>query len=316
MTNAINDLSRLSFDKKEWITQLKNKVCQNGKLELEDIQTAFDKILSETELEDIEILSFDSNNPVVEQTILSIYENQNIGGLYDNKKIEFSPLFTLIYGKNGSGKSTYYRAMKDAFLSNQNIKRNIYSSSTDETKAKFDFVKKEEHLKFQRKGLNINASNIETIEWIAGTQNDSRIKFCDSDILKSSLSKKEAGWSIDRYKLGYFDVLREGVTQVEAKTNSEIQTLSNIFQQDRITILNGLISKEPYSIYQYLNTNQNNSDFIINKLKELIKLDLDENHEELKKDLQKKSTTSVTDYTTKIDLLKSKNISLTKIIFL
>ena len=109
MTNAINDLSRLSFDKKEWITQLKNKVCQNGKLELEDIQTAFDKILSETELEDIEILSFDSNNPVVEQTILSIYENQNIGGLYDNKKIEFSPLFTLIYGKNGSGKSTYYR---------------------------------------------------------------------------------------------------------------------------------------------------------------------------------------------------------------
>ena len=39
----------LIFDKKEWITELKNKVCQNGKLEIEDIQTAFEKILSETE---------------------------------------------------------------------------------------------------------------------------------------------------------------------------------------------------------------------------------------------------------------------------
>lgn len=314
MANAIEDLSKLSFDKKEWITELKNKVCQNGKLELEDIQTAFEKLLSKTELEDIEILSSSSTSVVVEKTILSIYDNQNIGGLYDNKKIDFSPLFTLIYGKNGSGKSTYYKALKDAFHSNQNIKGNIYSSSTDETKAKFDFVRKDDHIKFQKKGLSLNPTCIETIEWKAGTQNDSRIKFCDSDILKSSLSKKEAGWSIDRYKLGYFDILRDGIIQVEEKTNSEIQRFLNIFQQDRITILNGLTSLEPYSVYQYLNTNQSNSDLIVEKLKELINIELEENHEEIKGDLQRKSTTSVTDYTTKIDLLKSKISSLNKII--
>lgn len=314
MANAIEDLSKLSFDKKEWITELKNKVCENGKLELEDIQKAFEKLLSETELEDIEILSSGSTSVVVEKTILSIYDNQNIGGLYDNKKIDFSPLFTLIYGKNGSGKSTYYRALKDAFHSNQNIKGNIYSSSTDETKAKFDFVRKDDHIKFQKKGLSLNPTCIETIEWKAGTQNDSSIKFCDSDILKSSLSKKEAGWSIDRYKLGYFDILRDGIIQVEEKTNSEIQRLSNIFQQDSITILNGLTSLQPHSVYQYLNTNQSNSDLIVEKLKELINLELEENHEELKEVLQRKSTTSVTDYTTKIDLLKSKISSLNKII--
>lgn len=314
MANAIEDLSKLSFDKKEWITELKNKVCQNGKLELEDIQTAFEKLLSETELEDIEILNSGTTSVVVEKTILSIYDNQNIGGLYDNKKIDFSPLFTLIYGKNGSGKSTYYRALKDAFHSNQNIKGNIYSSSTDETKAKFDFVRKDDHIKFQKKGLSLNPTCIETIEWKAGTQNDSSIKFCDSDILKSSLSKKEAGWSIDRYKLGYFDILRDGIIQVEEKTNSEIQRLSNIFQQDRITILNGLTSLQPHSVYQYLNTNQSNSDLIVEKLKELINLELEENHEELKEVLQRKSTISVTDYTTKIDLLKSKISSLNKII--
>ena len=40
MANAIEDLSKLSFDKKEWITELKNKIYLTGKLEAEDIQIA------------------------------------------------------------------------------------------------------------------------------------------------------------------------------------------------------------------------------------------------------------------------------------
>lgn len=314
MANAIEDLSKLSFDKKEWITELKNKICLTGKLEAEDIQIAFDKLLTKNQIDDVEILSSDSNSVADEKTILSIYENQNIGGLYDNKRIDFSPIFTLIYGKNGSGKSTYYKALKDAFHSKQDVKGNIYSVSNVETTAKFDFTKKNDHLKFQKKGTPINTVNIETVNWKAGIQNISKIKFCDRDILNSSLTKKEAGWSVDRYKLGYFDILRQGVIQVEEKTTSEIETLSNSFQQDRITILNGLTSLQPGSVYQYLNTNQNNSGLIVEKLKELINLNLEENHEEIKSDLQKKSNTSVSDYTTKIDLLKSKIINLNKII--
>jgi len=314
MSNAIEDLSKLSFDKKEWITELKNKVCQNGKLELEDIQTAFDKILSETELEDIEILSSGSTISVVEKTILSIYENQNIGGLYDNKKIDFSPLFTLIYGKNGSGKSTYYKALKDAFHSNQNIKGNIYNSSSAESKANFDFTKKSEHLKLQKKGTNINSGDIETVAWIAGTQHNSKIKFCDSEILKSSLSKKEAAWSVDRYKLGYFDILRDGVMKVEEKTTEKINSLSTSYTSNLNAITNGLVSNEPNSIKTYFTINQSNFELLNTKLGELISLELEANHAEKKETAQKKSTTSIIDFTTKIELLKSKTISLDKII--
>lgn len=314
MSNAIEDLSKLSFDKKEWITELKNKVCQNGKLELEDIQTAFDKILSETELEDIEILSSGSTIAVVEKTILSIYENQNIGGLYDNKKIDFSPLFTLIYGKNGSGKSTYYKALKDAFHSNQNIKGNIYNNSSAESKAKFDFTKKSEHLKLQKKGTNINSGDIETVAWIAGTQHNSKIKFCDSEILKSSLSKKEATWSVDRYKLGYFDILRDGVMKVEEKATEKIKSLSTSYTSNLNTITNGLVSNEPNSIKTYFTINQSNFESLNTKLGELISLELEAKHAEKKEAAQKKSTTSIIDFTTKIELLKSKTISLDKII--
>ena len=314
MANAIEDLSRLSFDKKEWITELKNKVCQNGKLEVEDIQTAFDKILSETELEDIEILSSDSNTAVVEKTILSIYENQNIGGLYDNKKIDFSPLFTLIYGKNGSGKSTYYKALKDAFHSNQNIKGNIYNGNSAESKAKFDFTKKSEHLKLQKRGTNINSGDIETVDWIAGTQHNSKIKFCDSEILKSSLSKKEAGWSVDRYKLGYFDILRDGVMKVEEKTTEKINSLSASYTSNLTTILNGLVSNEPTSIKTFFTINQSNFELLTTKLGELISVELEANHSEKKENAQRKSTTSITDFTTKIELLKAKITSLDKIV--
>lgn len=314
MANAIEDLSRLSFDKKEWITELKNKVCQNGKLELEDIQTAFDKILSETELEDIEILSTDSTNAVVEKTILSIYENQNIGGLYDNKKIDFSPLFTLIYGKNGSGKSTYYKALKDAFHSNQNIKGNIYNGSSAESKAKFDFTKKSEHLKLQKKGTNINSGDIETVDWIAGTQHNLKIKFCDSEILKSSLSKKEAGWSVDRYKLGYFDILRDGVMKVEEKTTEKINSLSTSYTSNLTTILHGLVSNEPTSIKTFFTINQSNFELLTTKLGELISLELEANLAEEKENAQRKSTRSITDFTTKIELLKAKITNLDKIV--
>lgn len=314
MANAIEDLSRLSFDKKEWITELKNKVCQNGKLELEDIQTAFDKILSETELEDIQILSPDYTDTVVDKTILSIYENQNIGGLYDNKKIDFSPLFTLIYGKNGSGKSTYYKALKDAFHSNQNIKGNIYNGSSAESKAKFDFTKKSDHLNFQKKGTNINSDDIETIDWVAGTQHNSKIKFCDSEILKSSLSKKEAGWSVDRYKLGYFDILRDGVIKVEEKTTFKIASISTSYSSNLTSILNGLISNEPNSIKTYFTVNHNNFELLTTKLGELISFELEVNHTVNKETAQRKSTTSIIDFTTKIELLKSKISSLDKIV--
>ena len=314
MANAIEDLSRLSFDKKEWITELKNKVCQNGKLELEDIQTAFDKILSETELEDIQILSPDYTDTVVDKTILSIYENQNIGGLYDNKKIDFSPLFTLIYGKNGSGKSTYYKALKDAFHSNQNIKGNIYNGSSAESKAKFDFTKKSDHLNLQKKGTNINSDDIETIHWVAGTQHNSKIKFCDSEILKSSLSKKEAGWSVDRYKLGYFDILRDGVIKVEEKTTVKIASISTSYSSNLTSILNGLISNEPNSIKTYFTVNHNNFELLTTKLGELISFELEVNHNVNKETAQRKSTTSIIDFTTKIELLKSKISSLDKIV--
>lgn len=314
MANAIEDLSKLSFDKKEWITDLKNKVCQNGKLEPKDIQIAFDNLLSETELVDVEIVSSATTNSVVEKTILNIYDNINIGGLYDNKKIDFSPLFTLIYGKNGSGKSTYYKALKDAFHSNQNIKGNIYNGNSAESKAKFDFIKKSEHLKFQKKGTNINLGDIETVNWIAGSQHNSRIKFCDGEILKSSLSKKEAGWSVDRYKLGYFDILRDGVMKVEEKTTVKINRLLTSYTTNLITITNGLVSNEPNSIKTYFTINQSNFELQTSKLGELILLELEVNRAEKKEIAQRKSTTSIIDYTTKIELLKSKITSLDKIV--
>ena len=85
MCNAITELAKLDFDGKEWICELRNKLCQNGSLLETDIQVAFDKldskkIIQEIEVVDVEIVRNSSN-----KSIYRLYDNLNVGGLYNNK---------------------------------------------------------------------------------------------------------------------------------------------------------------------------------------------------------------------------------------
>nr|WP_199075197.1 AAA family ATPase [Pedobacter sp. ASV19] len=199
MSNGVNELSKLDFDGKEWITELRNKVCTNGTLTDTDINSAFDKLHSEKKLNDQVSATGALSQAKANQTIHRVYDNTNVNGLYDNSQIEFSPQLTVIYGKNGSGKSSFYRLLKDAFHSEQGILGNIYSANTSMSSAKIDFVLRNSHLGWQKKGTAINpATDLSTISWSKGSRFSFPVKFCDSVILADSLSKKiPAGALID-----------------------------------------------------------------------------------------------------------------------
>jgi hypothetical protein len=102
--------------------------------------------------------------------------------------------------------------------------------------------------------------------------------------------------------------------KVEEKTTVKINSLSTSYTSNLTTILNGLVSNESNSIKTYFTINQSNFQLLNTKLGELISLELEANHAEKKETAQKKSTTSIIDFTTKIELLKSKTTSLDKII--
>src|ERR1700733_53333 len=112
MSNAINELIKLNFDEREWICELRNKVCEHGMLTDDDIQTAFDKLNSDVKVPAIILADSVGTSTASNKTLYKLYENTNVAGLYDNKHITFSPNFSLIYGKNGSGKTSYYKILK------------------------------------------------------------------------------------------------------------------------------------------------------------------------------------------------------------
>ena len=101
MSNGINELSKLDFDGKHWITELRNKLCKEGILTDEDIESAFDKVHSQVKLTNQILPVTEISNQLTNKlTLHRIYDNTNVGGLYDNREIEFSPQLTVIYGKN------------------------------------------------------------------------------------------------------------------------------------------------------------------------------------------------------------------------
>ena len=309
MSNAIAELSKLKFYGLEWITELKNKLCKNSTLTQEDIELSFSKVLSKKTINDITIGEEIKIENEKQKTLYKLYENTNVAGLSDKNIIQFSPILTIIYGKNGSGKTSYYKILKDAFHSKQDIIGNIYTNSRNAISAKIDFVNREKHIKFQRRGDSSDfPSDIKTINWNPGLITNSKIKFCDQEILNSSLSKKDTGWSVDRYKLGYYDTFREALNKVESLVNNKISELSRTYNEKYNFIYANLKSEEIDSYKTLLDENKEDGPKFSEILKKLSGLKKPENYNKQLEKNEKDKNLSVKDLNEKNDLLKAKKI--------
>ncbi len=124
MANAINELAGLNFEDEKWITVLRNKLCETGIIDDQDIANAFDDLFAEDAYNIPANIpeTATTHGPSRESILYRLSDNKNVGGLLDDQELIFSPYFSLIFGKNGTGKSTYYKVLKDAFHSNQKKK--------------------------------------------------------------------------------------------------------------------------------------------------------------------------------------------------
>jgi energy-coupling factor transporter ATP-binding protein EcfA2 len=311
MSNAITELSKLNFDGIEWITELKNKLCANSNLSQEDIELSFSKILSRNTIRDITIEEEISDETDTQKTLYKLYDNTNVAGLSDNNIMQFSPILTIIYGKNGSGKTSYYKILKDAFHSKQEIIGNIYTDSSNAISAKIDFVDKEKHIKYQRRGdLSDLTSNVRTINWNSGHFTNSKIKFCDQEILNSSLSKKDTGWSVDRFKLGYYDTFREALNNVEELVDNKISELTRTYNEKYNFIYSNLKSEESDSYKASLDESKDDGNKFTEILKTLCDLKKPYNYDDIIEKNEKDKNLSVKELNERNDLLKAKRLLL------
>lgn len=312
MANAINELAGLSFDDEKWITVLRNKLCETGAITDRDIENAFNDLFV------VDKYNIPANIPEAnasqvttrENILYKLSANKNVGGLLDDQELIFSPYFSLVFGKNGTGKSTYYKILKDAFYSNQEIKSNIYSTTATPISANVSFTKKNAYLKHQRNGSITDFDTMETIKaWSPGQRISAKTKFCDSHILSQALTKKDVGWDVDKFKLAYYDILRNSIETIETRVTDNLSNLNNALTDD-LTILTSNLKNEEQTGYKFLlnnNTNKQRTEL----LTKLLALTLPEDFETQKEKLEKDSTLKVSDITTQIEALKNR-ISLLK----
>lgn len=304
MRNSIHEISELDFNGKKWITKLRNLICENGKLNQEQISSICDLILCEDEFNAPPNITDTTETNLDEQSELlyTLSGNTSVNGLKDDQEIYFSPFFTLLFGYNGAGKSSYYKILKDAFHSDQPIRKNIYKSDQQDTSALLRFTNGDEYRIHQRKGTIVNfPKSAYTHDWTPGARQNRSIKFCDREILDNSLNYRETGWTLDQYKISYYKYFQDAINEIDDFVKEEIEVNEALYKNSIYKILYNLKCSGEKSIYQKLN-DETDLSMIEQILKETLDLTLSHNHDELKERLTIDSVTSYQDLKEKIEL--------------
>ena len=132
--HAKDYLSEFASNKPEWLKALiKDAIETNGSIEELRINEIFDNLLNATPLQE------QSRNPSSAQRssqkllFESLTHVSGVNALCENQTIKFSSDVTVLYGLNGSGKSSYFRILNEVCGGNQKkeILPNIYALEAD-----------------------------------------------------------------------------------------------------------------------------------------------------------------------------------------
>ena len=136
-----------------WAKYLSSKLLSGASFSDTNINTAYTYFLEDaglkpsTEKPDI-VISCDnaSSDDFKDDLLLTSLQNlKGVNALVENQKIEFCPQGTIVYGVNGSGKTSYTRLLKKAFhsRSTEEILPNIHvANSHSDVSAEISFTSK------------------------------------------------------------------------------------------------------------------------------------------------------------------------------
>lgn len=117
---------------KDWLRLLINKSIEsNGSVSNEDFETIYSllKDNSSSTIPPISTYSIQSDNQPL--SLISLKHKNGVCALQDNTRIKFSPHITILYGLNGSGKSSYFKILNEIVGGNihKEIISNVYSDT-------------------------------------------------------------------------------------------------------------------------------------------------------------------------------------------
>lgn len=128
--HAKDYLSEFANNKPEWLKALiKDAIETNGSIEELRINEIFDNLLNGTPLQ-VQTHNLSSAQQSSQKLLFeSLTHVSGVNALCENQTIKFSPDVTVLYGLNGSGKSSYFRILNNISGGvHKEIKPNIYIS--------------------------------------------------------------------------------------------------------------------------------------------------------------------------------------------
>ena len=152
-----------------WFLYGANILISKNSLEKTDIDTICDICLEKMDVDiqpfNVELLLGNSTQKAL--SLLSIREINNVNGLAPRKPLVFNDHnMSIVYGTNGTGKSSYIRLLKNICNARQkeNIESNVYTGDTSEQSAKIEY--------------SIDGIPQPLYEWKKGDFSDD-LKYCD-----------------------------------------------------------------------------------------------------------------------------------------
>ena len=203
-----------------WAKFLADKILSGITISDYEIDTSYSymlehlKLQKETQKPEISIdFSAENSENYKNDLLLTKLENvEGVNALAENQTIEFNPNLTIVYGANGSGKSSYIRLLKKVFYSKapESILPNVHNvSGRKSINAKFTF----------------KSNNVETSFSFADKENAEFEQFAVFDgnsVLKHLENKNE--FEFRPSGLSFFAEYTNSIIRIEQKLNTEIQT--------------------------------------------------------------------------------------------
>lgn len=175
-----------------------------------------DYLLQRKELPKIESVSTNFNLNSEKVVLKKLRHHSGVNALFDEQEIIFSPQLNIVYGLNGTGKSSYFRILNNmvGYAIPKNILPNVYDSSPKNINVDIEYSLD-----------NINKSSV---RWSNDSDNISdlqSIRVFDSEYTNKYLQKRDSDvLLIKPYALSYFSEISDLITEVKEIAKEKIKS--------------------------------------------------------------------------------------------
>lgn len=205
-----------------WLKDLIIKIINsNGNISDSELAASVTQLKLNSASE-LTIPSINVNNTHSDIRFVSLIHHTGVCALADEQRIDFSNDITLLYGKNGSGKSSYFRILNELIGGNHQteIRSNIYSDV---------------HKPINIELIYSEGANVKTLSWDGNSRSISPLNLSsvfDSSYTATLLQKRSADSAIVLpYGLHLFTSLTSAMDNLKSRIQTEIDEVIRTLPQ-------------------------------------------------------------------------------------